>query len=199
MKFPNGKIKFQGNLDFNQSQVIEDVPTPIISISNKDNDNDNVPTFSVFNFPTIKTPFAFKTSQEVYEGMKEYNKADREMFILLLLDSKNNVIKIEPHTIGTVDTCAVYPREIFKTAIMNSASAIICVHHHPSGDPLPSDSDREITKQIVNAGNILGIKVLDHIILGDGKTVGQPAFFSFADEGLMDDYEIIAKNIHKEG
>ena len=191
MKFPNGKIHSQGNLDFNQSQVIENVPLPIISLSDKDKDN-NKPEFSIFNYPSV-LPFTFHSSKEVYENMKEYQKADREMFILLLLDSKNNVLKIEPHTIGTVDGCAVYPREIFKSAILNSASSIICVHHHPSGDPLPSESDKEITKQIVNGGHLLGIKVLDHVVLG------KDSFFSFVDEGLIDDYEKLAVDSHLGG
>lgn len=188
MKFPNGKIHSQGNLDFNQSQVIENVPLPIISLSDKDKDN-NKPEFSIFNYPSV-LPFNFHSSKDVDENMKEYQKADREMFILLLLDSKNNVLKIEPHTIGTVDGCAVYPREIFKSAILNSASSIICVHHHPSGDPLPSEADRQITKQIVNGGHLLGVKVLDHVVLG------KDSYFSFADEGLIDDYEKLAVDSH---
>jgi DNA repair proteins len=101
--------------------------------------------FSVFERPAINTPFCFSSSAEVYDKMKDYNKASREMFLLLFLNAKNNVIKIEPHTIGTVDSSAVYPREIFKSAILNDSSSIICVHNHPSGDPDPSQSDRIIS------------------------------------------------------
>lgn len=186
--------KTQGNLGFNQSRVIEETKIPFPVSKRDGEDSQGIPKFSVFNYPTINLPFKFMSSQEVYEGMKDYQKADREMFLLLFLDSKNNVIKIEPHTIGTVDSCAVYPREIFKSAILNSASSIICVHHHPSGNPEPSMEDRHITKQIVFAGELLGIKTLDHIILGDGKTAGQPAFFSFADEGLIEDLASEFKN-----
>lgn len=109
------------------------------------------------------------------------------MFLLLFLNAKNKVIKIEPHTIGTVDSSAVYPREIFKSALMSDASSIICVHNHPSGDPDPSHSDREITKQIVRGSVLLEIKILDHIILGD------KGYFSFADEGLIEEYEVSEK------
>ena len=107
--------------------------------------------------------------------------------LILFLDSKNHVMKIETHSIGTVDSSAVYPREIFKSAILNNASSFICIHNHPSGDPDPSEGDREITKHIVFCSELLQIKALDHIILGDNK------YFSFADQGLMDEYEILAK------
>jgi DNA repair protein RadC len=139
--------------------------------------------FSVFNYPSVRLPFTFHSSKEVYESMKEYQKSDREMFLILFLDSKNNVLNIEPHTIGTIDSCAVYPREVFKSALLNSANSIICVHHHPSGDSEPSESDRQLTKELVLGGKFLGIKVLDHIILGKNQ------YFSFADIGLMEEYE----------
>lgn len=143
--------------------------------------------FRVFEKPKVKTPFVFGSSAEVYEKMKDYNKADRELMLILFLDSKNHVMKIETHSIGTVDSSAVYPREVFKSAILNNASSFICIHNHPSGDPDPSEGDREITKHIVFCSELLQIKALDHIILGDNK------YFSFADQGLMNEYEILAK------
>lgn len=141
--------------------------------------------FSVFETPEVKLPFTFHCAKDVYDNLKGYGKADREMFLVVFLDAKNNALKIDTHTIGTVDSCAVYPREIFKSALLNNACSLICVHHHPSGDIEPSLSDREITKQIVKGGELLGIKILDHVIIGKGK------FYSFADEGLIDEFVLV--------
>jgi len=140
--------------------------------------------FKIFHKPVIKKPFAFGSSAEVYEKMKGYQKADREMFIVLFLNAKNVVTKIETHSIGSVDVSAVYPYQIFRSALINNASSIICVHNHPTGDPKPSNSDRWITKQISIGSHVIGIRLLDHVVLGDyGR------YFSFADDGLIEDYE----------
>ena len=140
--------------------------------------------FKVFQKPVIKKPFAFSSSAEVYEKMKGYQKADREIFVLLFLNAKNFVIAIETHTVGTVDASAVYPQQILRSALLNNASSIICVHNHPSGDPAPSLQDRDITKQISIGSHVIGIRLLDHVVLGDGGR-----YFSFADDGLIGDYE----------
>ena len=116
--------------------------------------------FKVFHKPIIKKPFSFSSSAEIYQKMKAYQKADREIFVLLFLNAKNVVTNMETHTIGTVDTSAVYPQQIFRSALLNNASSIICVHNHPSGDPDPSLSDREITKQISIGSHVLGIRLL---------------------------------------
>lgn len=143
----------------------------------------------VFRKPVIKKPFVFSSSVEVAEKMKGYSKADREMFILLFLNAKNLVIAIETHTIGAVDASAVYPQEVLRSALRNNASSIICVHNHPTGDPDPSISDRLITKQISFGSHAVGIRLLDHVILGD-----HGHYFSFADDGLIEDYEREAKD-----
>ncbi|GAI90180.1 unnamed protein product [marine sediment metagenome] len=140
--------------------------------------------FKVFQKPIIKNPFSFSSSAQVYEKMKGYQKADREIFVVLFLNSKNVVTNIEMHTIGSFDATAVYPHQIFRSALLNNASAIICVHNHPSGDPEPSLSDRDITKQITIGSYAVGIRLLDHVVLGDGGR-----YFSFADQGLIGDYE----------
>lgn len=140
--------------------------------------------FSVFQKPRIKKPFSFSSSAEVYQKMKGYQKADREIFVLLFLNSKNVVTNIETHTIGSIDSSAVYPQQIFRSALLNNACSIICVHNHPSGDPAPSLQDREITKQISIGSHVIGIRLLDHVVLGDGGR-----YFSFADDGLIEDYE----------
>jgi DNA repair protein RadC len=146
--------------------------------------------FRVFEKPKVETPFSFHKSEDVYIQMKGYQKADREFFLLLFLDTKNNCINIETHTIGAVDSSAVYPREVFRSALLKNSSSVIFVHNHPAGDPSPSDADREITRQLVFCSCLLSIKVLDHIILGDGGR-----YFSFADQGLIDEYELKAKTL----
>ena len=97
----------------------------------------------------------------------------RENFIALHLDSKNKVIKEEIISIGNLDTSIVHPREVFKSAIKESANAIILLHNHPSGDPKPSEQDMEITRQLKKASDFLGIKLIDHVIIGN------ESYFSF--------------------
>ena len=90
----------------------------------------------------------------------------KECFKVALLDSRNRLMKIEDISIGTLDTSVIHPREIFKPAIVGNAASIILIHNHPSGDPEPSKEDLKITKKVIEAGKFLGIKVLDHIIIG---------------------------------
>ena len=92
---------------------------------------------------------------------------DREQFWVLLLDTKHNVVGANCVSIGTIDASLVHPREVFKAAILANCSAIILAHNHPSGNVAPSPEDKEITMRLVSAGKILGIRVLDHIIVGD--------------------------------
>ncbi len=103
----------------------------------------------------------------------------KEHFLLLSLDTRNTVKKISEITIGILDSSLIHPREVFKEAIQSLASSIILVHNHPSGNPNPSEADIEITKKMVEAGSIIGIKVLDHIITA-GKEV-----YSFQENGLV--------------
>jgi len=91
---------------------------------------------------------------------------DKECFMVLHLDSKNKVIKDEVVSMGTLNGSLIHPREVFKSAIKESANSIIFVHNHPSGDPEPSQEDTEMTKRLFDAGELLNIKVLDHIIIG---------------------------------
>src|SRR5947208_15677968 len=104
---------------------------------------------------------------------------DREHFVVLLLNQKNRVIAIHTVSVGSLSASIVHPRETFKAAILANAAAIICGHQHLSGDPQPSREDRAITQRLVESGKLLGINVLDHVIVGDGR------YFSFADEGLL--------------
>ena len=102
----------------------------------------------------------------------------RELFKLLMFDGKNRLIKEMTISTGSLSLNIVHPREVFKPAVRESASSVILLHNHPSGDPTPSPEDRELTRRLVKAGRIMGIKVLDHIVIGDGR------YFSFADQGF---------------
>ena len=106
---------------------------------------------------------------------------DREHFMVILLDRKNAPIGLNTVSIGSLTASVVHMREVFKPAILANTAAILCEHNHPSGDPAPSREDRALTQRLVDAGKLLGIAVLDHIVLGDGTT----AHFSFADQGLL--------------
>ena len=102
-----------------------------------------------------------------------------ELFKIILLDTKHCIIRDSTVSKGSLTLSIVHPREVFTIAVGASAAAVIFLHNHPSGDPLPSEEDRTLTKRLVEAGNLLGIRVLDHLIIGDGKYV------SFADEGWI--------------
>ena len=105
---------------------------------------------------------------------------DREHFIVLLLDRKNNVTGINTVAIGSLSATVVHPREVFTPAILDKAAAIILAHNHPSGDPAPSPEDKAMTRKLVEAGKLLGIQVLDHIIVGHERA------YSFADAGQIE-------------
>ena len=110
------------------------------------------------------------------EEMRYYRK---EYFKIILLNTKNHIISVEDISIGSLNSSIVHPREIFNLPVKKSAASIILVHNHPSGDPSPSREDLEVTKRLVEAGILLGINVLDHIIVGEGK------FLSFKEKGLI--------------
>ena len=96
---------------------------------------------------------------------------DREHFVALLLDSKHRVLAYETTAIGTLSATLVHPRELFKVAIRQSAAGLILAHNHPSGDPTPSPEDRALTQQLMAGAEILGIRILDHLVIGDGRYV----------------------------
>jgi len=104
--------------------------------------------------------------RRIYPRMREQKK---ENFIELCLDTKNQIIKEETISVGSLNANIVHPREVFKTALAVSAAHIIVTHNHPSGDPSPSREDIEITRKLVETGKIIGINVLDHVIIGDGR------------------------------
>lgn len=103
--------------------------------------------------------------------MEEMKYLKKEHFKIAILDTKNQIISIENISIGNLNASIVHPREVFNIAIKRSANSIILIHNHPSGDPTPSTEDINITHRLIDAGNIIGIKVLDHIIIGDNKYI----------------------------
>ncbi len=132
------------------------------------------------------------SSKEVFDYLyHSLRDVKKEQFKVLFLDAKNNILEEKTVFEGTVDTSAVYPREIVKEALKCDASSLVFVHNHPSGDPEPSVSDREITRELVFASSVMQLKVLDHIIIGNN------CYFSFADEGLIEEYGIMFHDFNR--
>ena len=120
-------------------------------------------------------------SKDAYDILKPYYaQHDREEMLVLLLDAKHKIIGINSVSVGSLTLSIVHPRETFKAAIVSNCAAIILAHNHPSGDPTPSQEDRTLTARLKQAGEILGIPVLDHLVIGD------ETYISFADRGWMD-------------
>lgn len=121
---------------------------------------------STVNKPVIRAP---KDAADLVMARLRYEV--REHFMILLLSTKNHVLATPTISIGSLNASIVHPRELFREAINHSAAAVILVHNHPSGDPTPSQDDIVITKKMIEAGKILEIHVLDHVIIGDNKYV----------------------------
>ncbi|MFW6129059.1 MAG: RadC family protein [Candidatus Aminicenantaceae bacterium] len=139
----------------------------------------------------ISKPYC-NSSKEVFDYLyHSLRDKEKEIFKVIFLDVKNRILEEKTVFKGTVDSSVVYPREIIKDALMFNASSLLFVHNHPSGDPEPSLSDREITKELVFAARIMHIAVLDHIIIGNNR------YFSFADQGLIMNYNMIFQNMKK--
>lgn len=123
----------------------------------------------------------FRSSKDVATYyMPRLGGKKREQFQVVLLDRKNRMMREIMVSQGSLTASVVHPREVFNPAIRDSAAAVIFVHNHPSGDPQPSQEDRALTTRLAEAGRLLGIQVLDHII------VGRDTYLSFADEGFLD-------------
>lgn len=112
-----------------------------------------------------------RSPHDVFEILKNMRYETKERFMILCLNTKNQVIAIPTISVGNLDSSLVHPREVFKEAMKYAVSSIILAHNHPSGDPTPSREDMQITSRLVKAGNILSIEVLDHIVIGDNKYV----------------------------
>jgi len=122
----------------------------------------------------------FSNSRELYYRYRaRFFSASKEHFFSLHLNSKNQLMREVLVSIGSLNTSIVHPREVFAPAVRDSTAALIFLHNHPSGDPAPSREDRDCTQRLIHAGQILGIRVLDHIVLGYDD------YYSFADAGLL--------------
>ncbi|MFH1771845.1 MAG: DNA repair protein RadC [Candidatus Omnitrophota bacterium] len=121
-------------------------------------------------------------SEDVWKELRDLRDNKKEHFVIFYLDSRNQEIKKEVISVGSLSANLVHPREVFEPAVKNLAAQVILAHNHPSGDPEPSEDDLEITKRLVAAGKLLGIEVIDHIIVVKDK------FFSFKDKGLLQKY-----------
>lgn len=126
----------------------------------------------------VKSPADVKeiVEQFLLSEMRDY---DREHFMVLYLDRKGGLIVKEDVSIGGLHSSIVHPREVFKTAVKRSAASVILAHNHPSGDPSPSRDDIDITRRLIEAGQIMGIEVLDHVVIGDNR------YCSFKEKGLI--------------
>jgi len=119
------------------------------------------------------------SARQVWQELKDLVNHKKEHFVIFYLDTRNQEIKREIISIGTLNANLVHPREVFEPAIKHSAAQIIIAHNHPSGDPEPSEDDLIITKKLVEAGKILDIKIIDHVI------VVKDAFVSLKDKGII--------------
>jgi len=119
-------------------------------------------------------------SRDVFETVgTEMGDAEQETFKVLVLDARHCVIRTVEVSKGSIDSTLVHPREVFRAAIKEGASAVIVIHNHPSGHPLPSAEDRTVTRRLRAAGDLVGIDLLDHVIVARGT------YFSFRDEGEL--------------
>lgn len=131
------------------------------------------------NLPAYITTDRFTSPKQIYEIFSDLQHESKEHFITLHLDGKNRIICFDRVSVGSLNQSIVHPREVFKGAILSSAAALILIHNHPSGDPSPSAEDRAITRRLVEVGDLVGIRILDHIIVGSGE------YLSFVERGLL--------------
>jgi DNA repair protein RadC len=130
--------------------------------------------------PTLDTP------ERIADLLREESRAYTvEHFQIVLLNTRRKLIKIEKISQGTLDTILVHPREVFKPAIAVNAAAVVLAHNHPSGDPMPSEADIKVTRDLIRAGQLLKIEVLDHVILGRNSQERQKDYVSLRELGYF--------------
>jgi len=127
----------------------------------------------------LKTGSRFTAPEQVFETFRFLMQETKEHFTTLHLDGKNRVVCMDVVSIGSLNQSIVHPREVFKSACLSNAAAVILIHQHPSGDATPSQEDISITRRLREAGDIMGIKVLDHVIVGENE------YTSFVERGLL--------------
>jgi DNA repair protein RadC len=119
------------------------------------------------------------SAKEIWQELRDYRNSKKEHFFIFYLDSRNQEIKREIVSIGSLNMNSVHPREVFEPAIKNSAAQVILSHNHPSNKTEPSESDLLLTKRLVEAGKLLGIEIIDHIIIAEN------GYFSFKAKKLL--------------
>ena len=123
---------------------------------------------------------ALRSSEDVFRHFRgDLEKQKREMFYVVLLNNKNKKIREVKISEGSLTASLVHPREVYNPVIRDSAAAVIFVHNHPSGDPAPSQEDIEITRRLKEVGDVMGVRVLDHVVIGYDR------YFSFSDKGML--------------
>jgi DNA repair protein RadC len=125
------------------------------------------------------TPLRVRELWENYVTQSDWYDPDKEAFVVFLLNTRLNCIGFNLVSLGGLNSTSCHAREVFRSAIAGAAHGIAIAHNHPSGDPTPSDADRRATRQLSEAGKLLGIEVMDHVVIGDGK------HFSFREHGMI--------------
>lgn len=119
------------------------------------------------------------SSERIGQLFRQLEQETKEHFIACHLDNKNRLLCVETVSVGSLTASIVHPREVFKSALLSSAAAMVFVHNHPSGDPAPSREDLDITRRLKEGAELLGLRLLDHVIIGHGRN------YSFADQGQL--------------
>jgi DNA repair protein RadC len=120
----------------------------------------------------------YTSPTQIFDTFSFLQDETKEYFIALHLDGKNRIICVDICSVGSLNQSIVHPREVFKTALLSSAAALILMHNHPTGDPTPSQEDLEVTRRLRDAGELIGVKVLDHIVIGS-------TYYSFVERGVI--------------
>jgi len=126
----------------------------------------------------LKPNMRYTSPTQIFDTFSFLQDESKEYFMCLHLDGKNRILVVDICSIGSLNQSIVHPREVYKTALLSSAAAIILIHNHPTGDPTPSSEDLEVTRRLREAGDLIGIKVLDHIIIGS-------TYYSFVERGVI--------------
>ena len=132
------------------------------------------------DWPGLRPGQKFSCSLEIFRHFQpRMIHLGKECFWAVLLNGKNRLLRLVRVSEGSLTASLVHPREVFRPAVLEAAAGLLCVHNHPSGDPAPSPEDLQITRRLVEVGRLIGIRVLDHVIIGEDE------YFSFADEGMI--------------
>ena len=160
-KWFNSGVKKHEKIKTNEKQTTAQAPKNI-----------TIPKVQMFNNYVAESCINYESKEfkigkagDVYEKIKHYATMNKEYFLAIYLDGANHIISFEIVSIGSINMCLVHPREVFAPAIEGRAASVIIAHNHPSGDLIPSSADIDLTKKLLKAGEILGIKLLDHIIM----------------------------------